>query len=171
MTYVNSVIYFLLTYSHQIKISNMVTSGVSLKSLTEGIKIWHPGRKSNTRETMQTITSKVMVCLTSNKPLFRRLLDSLLAKTGTVPNKILLRLPHKSAWCLALSETPVTSIFTCLQVEQHLPSHCGRTTWWCVESVQEAYHLISWKKKINIYIAQSPCEYDQMCVTNKYDTN
>lgn len=107
MTYVNSVIYFLLTYSHQLKISNMVTSGVSLKSLTEGIKIWHPGRKSNTRETMQTITSKVMVCLTSNKPLFRRLLDSLLAKTGTVPNKILLRLPCKSAWCLVLSETPV----------------------------------------------------------------
>ena len=24
---------------------------------------------------------------------------------------------------------------------------------------------------INIYIAQIPCEYDQMCVTNKYDTN
>ena len=25
--------------------------------------------------------------------------------------------------------------------------------------------------KINIYIAQIPCEYDQMRVTNKYDTN
>ena len=24
---------------------------------------------------------------------------------------------------------------------------------------------------INIYIAQIPCEYDQMRVTNKYDTN
>ena len=24
---------------------------------------------------------------------------------------------------------------------------------------------------INIYIAQMPCEYDQMRVTNKYDTN
>ena len=24
---------------------------------------------------------------------------------------------------------------------------------------------------INIYIAQIPCEYDQMRITNKYDTN
>lgn len=38
----------------------------------------------------------------------------------------------------------LTFMFTCLQVAQHLPSHCGRTTWWCVGSVQEAYHLISW---------------------------
>lgn len=30
---------------------------------------------------------------------------------------------------------------TCLQVALHLPSHCGRTTWWCVESVLEAYRL------------------------------
>ena len=25
------------------------------------------------------------------------------------------------------------------------------------------------KKNINIYIAQIPCEYVQMCVTNKYE--
>ena len=33
--------------------------------------------------------------------------------------------------------------------------------------LMKTYYIII----INIYIAQIPCEYDQMRVTNKYDTN
>ena len=42
----------------------------ALNRLAGGIKIWHPGRISNTRETKHTTTSKITVCLTWNMPNF-----------------------------------------------------------------------------------------------------